>query len=285
MFNSGLMIRIGRTEEIEKQYRECYIRFSCPANWINYANNHAPGIADKFEAIFAHVDKFDPRLWMTCSDGAPLYGALWRSENSDGTVYARYLYSCLVPTVCFYSLGISKLAKQMGIKDNKPGRITIDLLSYYKAMNVCPEESSVLVIRFPGLFIPELRREIPNAVKAANNIAKADFNADNSLAVKYVKYDLDINEMFFKLRPYDEIFRKQPEYKEQHEARMIIPNVSFLRNPIYFPSLYHDNEMNVPVPELQSYSFIYPASRCKTMAFENFTQNLKRYDILCGDKE
>lgn len=79
----------------------------------------------------------------------------------------------------------------MGIKDNQPGRITIDLRSYYKAMNVSPEESSVLVIRFPGLFIPGL----------------------------------------------------------------------------------------------QSYSFIYPASRCKTMAFENFTQNLKRYDILCGDKE
>lgn len=91
MFNSGLMIRIGRTEEIEKQYRECYIRFSCPANWINYANNHAPGIADKYEAIFAHVDKFDPRLWMTCSDGAPLYGALLKAANQ-----AQVLTSALV---------------------------------------------------------------------------------------------------------------------------------------------------------------------------------------------
>lgn len=63
-----------------------------------------------------------------------------------------------------------------------------------------------------------------------------------------------LTKIFFDLHPYDEIFRKQPEYKEHHEARMIIPNVNFLRNPIYYPSLYYDNEMNVPVPELQSYS-------------------------------
>lgn len=285
MFNSGLMIRIGSTKEIEKQFQESYIRFGCPANWVNYANNHAPGIADKYEAVFAHVDRFDPRLWMTCDDGVPLYGALWNSESPNNMVYARYLYSCLVPTVCFYSLGITKLAKQKGIKDNQLGRLTIDLQNYYKAMNVNPEESSVLIIRFPGQFVTELRREVPNAVAAANNITKKNFDSRNSLTVKYVTYDLDINKTFFNFRPYDEIFRKQPEYKEQHEARMIIPNVNFVTNPKYFPSLYHFNEINVPVPELQSYSFVYPASKCKKMAFENFTQDLRRYDILYGDNE
>ena len=59
VFSSGIMLRVGKTEEIEKQYNEGYLRFSCPANWINYAKIQPPGIADKYEAVFAHV-KRDP---------------------------------------------------------------------------------------------------------------------------------------------------------------------------------------------------------------------------------
>ena len=62
VFSSGIMLRIGKTEEIEKQYNEGYLRFSCPANWINYAKIQPPGIADKYEAVFAHVKRDDPRL-------------------------------------------------------------------------------------------------------------------------------------------------------------------------------------------------------------------------------
>ena len=62
VFSSGIMIRIDKTEVIEKQYNEGYLRFSCPANWINYAKIQPPGIADKYEAVFAHVKRDDPRL-------------------------------------------------------------------------------------------------------------------------------------------------------------------------------------------------------------------------------
>jgi hypothetical protein len=36
-FKTGVMLRLGKTDEIEKQYNEGYLRFSCAANWINYA--------------------------------------------------------------------------------------------------------------------------------------------------------------------------------------------------------------------------------------------------------
>ena len=52
---SGLLCAGGILDE----YNEGYLRFSCPANWINYAKIQPPGIADKFEAVFAHV-KRDP---------------------------------------------------------------------------------------------------------------------------------------------------------------------------------------------------------------------------------
>ena len=72
VFRSGIMLRIDKSEEIEKQYNEGYLRFSCPANWINYAKIQPPGIADKYEAVFAHVKRDDPRLGMICDDGYPL---------------------------------------------------------------------------------------------------------------------------------------------------------------------------------------------------------------------
>ena len=72
VFRSGIMLRIGKTEEIERQFNEGYLRFSCPANWINYAKIQPPGIADKYEAVFAHVKRDDRRLGMICDDGYPL---------------------------------------------------------------------------------------------------------------------------------------------------------------------------------------------------------------------
>ena len=39
---------------------------------INYAKIQPPGIADKYEAVFAHVKRDDPRLGMICDDGYPL---------------------------------------------------------------------------------------------------------------------------------------------------------------------------------------------------------------------
>lgn len=120
-------------------------------------------------------------------------------------------------------------------------------------------------------------------ITAAKNIDKRDFDANNALAVKYVKYDLDIDKEFWELHPYDELFRKRPEYKNQHEARLIIPNAPFMRDPVYRPDLYHDNELIVPVPGLKSYSSIIPATKCSTIMFDNFNEDFSRYDICFRD--
>ena len=95
--------------------------------------------------------------------------------------------------------------------------------------------------------------------------------------------DLDIDKEFWELHPYDELFRKRREYKRQREARMIIPNAPFMRDPVYRPDLYHDNELIVPVPGLKSYSSIIPANMCSTIMFDNFNEDFSRYDICFGD--
>lgn len=280
--SSGIMLHLGKTEEIDKQFKEGYLRFSCPANWINYAKKQAPGIADRYEAIFAHVKKNDPRFGMICDDGYPLnYSrSLWNDYEPDGTVYARYLLSTLVPAICFYSISIKDAARHFGINWGSSKWLRADLQPYYKALNINTEEYSILAIRFPGKLVDELRREIPIAMPKVKNINKSNFNPGNPLALKYVKYDLDINKEFWDLHPYDELFRKRPDFRSQREVRMIIPNVSFTRDPVFCPEMYHDNELNIPVPNIQSYALICPASKCDTIRFEKFNEDFSLYDIL-----
>ena len=210
VFSSGIMLRIGKTEEIERQFNEGYLRFGCAANWIMYAKSQPPGIADKYEAIFAHINKDDPRLSEECHhDAINLAFSYLYEEGPNDTLYVRYTYACLVPAICFYSIDIKDAAKHFGIKGNSNQWLRADLEPYYDAMRINREESSVLIVRFPSLLIRELRNEIPK----------------------------------------------------------------------------HDHELKVSVPHLQGYSAIVPASKCKRIRFENFNEDLSRYDILFRDKE
>lgn len=107
------MLRLGKTDEIEKQFNEGYLRFSCPANWINYARIDKSGITDHYEGIFGHVKKDDPKLSSPEKSGLTKqdFDALWKNEGPDNTVFVRYLFSTLVPTLCFYSLPVDILLK------------------------------------------------------------------------------------------------------------------------------------------------------------------------------
>ena len=78
---------------------------------------------------------------------------------------------------------------------------------------------------------------------------------------------------------------KRPEFRNQREARLVIPGVNYLRHPKVRPDEFHDHELKVSVPQLQEYSAIVPASKCKKIQFENFNEDLSRYDILFRDKE
>lgn len=281
MFNSVVFLRIGRTDEIERQIDSSMIKFGCPANWINYANNHPDGIADKYEAVFAHVRKDDPRLSMICDDGVPLnrYRSLWSDEEPDGSVYARYIYSCLVPTVCFYSIDKDGIRKNIPEIDGKHTGFTIDLDPYYQSINVDLAQSSIMVICSPHLLFEDLKEGIPRAIASARNVSKDNFEVSNPYAVKYVSYDLDIRESFFHLSPYDEVFRKRPQYRDQHEARVIIPNVNFIRDPVYCKDLYCDNEIYVQVSNIKDYSMIVPADKCNRIIIEDFDRTFQSYYI------
>ncbi len=269
MFRSGIMLRIGKNDDIEKQYNEGYLRFSCPANWINYARSQPEGIADKYEAVFAHVAKNDPRL-LEESYGDPLsdFMAFWNEDGPDNTVYARYVTSCLAPTICFYSIDVQDVANHFGIPGHSGDWIRVDLIPYYESMHINREESSILVIHSAKQLVEELRREIPKVINSKDDLVKKEFTPENALAVDYVKYNMDINEIFFDPFPYKAIFRKRPLFKEQHEARMVIPFVFFYRHPNVLPKLYKDHELIVPVPGLKNYSDIISASKYKTFLYE-----------------
>ena len=281
MFSSGIMLRLGSTEEIEKQFEEGYIRFGCPANWILYARTQPPGVADRFEGIFAHVKKDDPRFGMICDDGYPLnYSrSLWNDEEPDGTVYARYVYSTLVPTVCFYSIAVKKAAKYFGIKGNGSMYLSADLKPYIKALNIDPEKSSMLVIRFPWMLADDLRREIPQAVVKNGFLYKKDFDPGNPMAIKYVTYDLDVKKQFWDLHPCNELFHKRPEFKNQREARIIIPNTFFMMDPVKKPDWFFINQLKVPVPNIKNYALVVPCSRCNQVVFDQFNEDLSRYRL------
>ena len=285
-FKSGVMLRLGKTEEIEKQYNEGYLRFSCAANWINYANTHPDGIADKYEGVFAHVKRNDPRLATPGDDGVLLNSgrSLWNEYCEDGTLYVRYVFSCLVPAICFYSIDVKDAARHFEVGGKRDKCVMADLRPYYKAMGINRDEYSILAIYNPWSLDEELKREIPKAIRKAANIDKHNFQDDNPLYGAYVKYDLDIKKEFWELHPYDELFRKRPKFEKQREARLIIPNAPFTRDPVFRPDLYEDNEMNVPVPNIKSYSKIVLASECNTMAFTNISEDLGRWDILFSNK-
>ena len=137
VFRSGIMLRIGKTEDIERQYEEGYLKFSCPGTWIMYAKkNHDDGIADKYEAIFAHVKRDDPRLLKACNnDPANMALSLWCEAGSDDTIYARYVYSCLVPSVCFYSIAVKDVARYFGLPMEKGNWVEADYVKYDLDLN------------------------------------------------------------------------------------------------------------------------------------------------------
>lgn len=42
-FSTGMLMRIGSKERLEKCYREKKLEFSCAANWVDYAQNGNSG--------------------------------------------------------------------------------------------------------------------------------------------------------------------------------------------------------------------------------------------------
>ncbi len=289
MFDSGIMLRLGKTENIHRQYEECRLTFSCPANWIMYAKQDASGIADKYEAIWGHVRKDDTRLSQICDDGTPLNSSnsLWitEDENNNEFIFVRYIYFCLTPTICFYSKEIKsnviKLEQELG---HKIDNYKIDIQPYLDSLGLDVKDCSFLVVRYPGKLWGELKMQIPMALKqtdAAINID--DFRYDQSLCITSVNYSLDIEKEFFadNLRNFCPLYTKRPDYREQSEARIFIPNVYFTTYPIIDEEEYDAKkfEFSVTLPHMHEYVSEIPALGKSKMIFYDFDEKRENYHV------
>ena len=277
------MLRIGKTKVIEEQFNNCYLNFCCPANWIDLAQKDMTGTADKYEAVFAHVKKGDPRIEkLSRGNITNLVLGYWFDEGPDDTVYIRDVQMCLKPMLCVYSLDLVDAAKHFGIRPNTGDWIEIDLRPYMDSMTDSKmEDYSVMVIYEPTYLMDELKREIPKVVSSYVNIEKRFFDPDDPVVLDYVKYDLDINKLFWK-RPGESVFSKQyiEKYRVQHEARIVIPDTFFYGLPRTMP--FH--ELKVPVPGLQSYVHVQPASMFNSMLFTKFSEGYHRFTVHGGKK-
>jgi len=279
--STGIFIRLGKTDSISKQYKDGYLEFGCPANWIDYANKHCDGIADKYEAIVGHVKKDDPRLSMLGDDGIPLnmFRSLWIEDDSNDMVFVRYLYLCLTPALCFFSIPVKEIALNCKKEDNKSKGFRINLSVFYKAMDININECSVLIITFPERLFQELNEEIPNNLQRCQNIDINRYNPNCPFLTSMINYNLDLEKEFFDIQNFDAIFRKRPQYSNQNEARIIIPNVNFVSDPVYNINSYKDNTMKMYLPNLASYSYIFPAKDIHTIDFFNFNERYDRYEL------
>lgn len=274
------MLRIGKTKKIEEQFNEGFLWFGCPANWIDYAKKDSSGIADRYEVVFAHVPKDDPRI-KELGGGDPFnqFFGFWNEEGPDDTVYLRNIVTCLVPAVCFYSIDLKGAVEYFKIKGNSSDYISVNLNPYYKAMIDDTEEYSALIIKYPGGLFQELRREVPKMVKEKINLVKHNFDPNEPIFPDYVRYDMDIKDPFWNEQTYDAVYRKQRKYEAQHEVRIIIPHVTYMRHPAVEPYLKERHEMKVPVPNIKEYARVIPVSKFNGIRFLNFKEDLSECTV------
>ena len=273
---SDILIRVDCKERIRKQYSEGFLEFGCPANWIQFADTHADGIADKFEAICGHVERTDERLSMICDDGVPLnaFRSLWNEELDDGTVFVRYIYHCLTPTICFFSSRFLEPLKE----NNQP--IQIDLSLFYKSLGLNQDECALLIVRNPNMLFSELRDEIPNALASNGHINLEKYNDNCRLLTELVKYDLNLDVLFFSnIRSLKCLYQKLPKYQNQREARLIIPDVYFTADPVYNRNAYKDNRLVVNLPNLKKYCDVIDAKKADVIIASDYRTDTKDFNI------
>ena len=56
------LMRVDSPENIDRDFYQNRLTFSCPANWLDYAlKQNDETIGDRYECIFAHLDASDER--------------------------------------------------------------------------------------------------------------------------------------------------------------------------------------------------------------------------------
>lgn len=275
-----LLMRVGPTESIEKNYRDKILTFGCAANWLNYALTKGnQTVGDIFECVFARTVGRDPRIHsVTDLRGKPMGDHLLVLENiADNSWILRYIPTILVPVLCFYSFDVQKICEKLG-KDGKPAEnFAFNLDEYCKSMGYSTETVSYLFITDPTRFYRELQMMIPEAIESnkTNLTSKrfyGDFNPKEPLFIRNVEYHKHKRNELFWDNPtsMEELFWKLPEYEQQSELRCIIPNINFVQtfDPESDNYDYKLNALDIYLPHLQEYSMVVPATKAHSLYFE-----------------
>lgn len=116
-----LLLRIGKTEDIERVYNSKKITFGCAANWIDYANTAQNStIGDSLEAVFARekfpcdISKIKDRNGLSLQKQIHI-----NHKNNNPYCFLHYKPVLAVPVLCFYSLNVQKLFSAYNISKKK----------------------------------------------------------------------------------------------------------------------------------------------------------------------
>lgn len=276
-FSTGMLMRVGSKERLEKCYREKKLEFSCAANWVDYAQNGNSVTGDYLECIFAHVNNDDPRLSdLRDFHGLPLGNHIEILRRSDDqTSYLRYTPTLMVPALCFFSFGEKLLSQKAdGLMPTLPRTISFDLGKYRASMKYAKDEAAFLFITDPCRFFEDLRCQVKKAIRNNSDYLTTERYYSNGMAVDlfcnevdYHKYNVD--ELFYDDThvPSEELFWKTKKYEWQHEVRVIIANINFKSLFGVGKYDYRKCYLEVELPRFQEYSEIYSAADVERVHF------------------
>lgn len=292
--SSILFMRAGKTEEIMDGYKNNYLKFGCPANWINYALKCANDtIGDVCECVFANVKDNDPRInSLTDKYGKPMGDHLLILNNEKThTSLLRYVPIILRPTMCFYSFKYELLYNEYKIRQLRDEQyLEFYLDEYLEFIGLNEENTSFLFITNTDGFIQDLKKAVPKAVEnnRKNLTSKRfyeEFVSHKPIAVDYINYHKHKrNELFFDNPDSEEVsFWKFPEYEDQSEIRFVIPRINFKQdiNNNMDGYDYKQNELNVYLPNFKSYAQVFLAKEVYSLLFNNFYKD--KNDLGCFD--
>lgn len=278
--DATLFLRVGNTKDVYDLYHANQMRFSCPANWLDYAIKKGDqSTGDYQECVYAHLKKDDPRVCsQTDVKGNPMgENLLITCSKNSNDCWLRYMPTILMPTACFFSFNMDKMRNEQQ-KDGICKEVFFDLDLYLNAMGYEKTEASYLFIIRPIEFKNELIASVPKALQENESKLTTHRFYTNSDAEYTVFYDnVDYthhkkDDFFFDKRDnYAEMFWKTPEYSYQNEVRFIIPNINF-KQEFTYPGPYssEENSLLVELPQLKDYSVVFPASKVHSIIFDCF---------------
>ncbi len=287
---SSVLMRIDHSEKIQTMYKEGFVEFGCPANWLDYAMKcKDETIGDYFECVFAHTLKSDKRInEMKDIHGNPMGDHLLILENSNSyDCLLRFVPTILIPTMCFYSFSVKRDLAIINKGENQYNGYIFDLDKYREYIGYAEDDSSFLFITDVEAFFKELIISIPKAIEDnKNNLTSkryyGGFKVENPLFFRDVDYNKHKKSDLFFDNPngFDSIFWKLPEYQEQSEMRLIIPNINFLQT--YNPDIPYDHKRNklvVQTPQIREYAKIVKAKEAHYLFFKDNDDLERTFDF------